>query len=184
MTRTNLALLGVLALAAPALALAGADGIPLKKGDVVELDASGLPDAYLGTAKATCRGGRISAVGPEVVTCEQAVRFAAPAGAAKLAYVFHGASPAGATVPVDVPLTRAEKPRTFVAPSDGTLSPPGPGKFSRDAIEAAAREAAQKACGACTGGTGFALQRYEIVEPPATPADAKISVRVRPAAAR
>jgi hypothetical protein len=178
--RTPLAFVALLALAAPRARAEDAP-IPLGKGDVVELDGSQLPEAYPGTAKATCKGTRVSAVGPEEAICERAVRFAAPAGAARLAYVFRGA-PGGADIPIEVPPARAGR-RTFVAPSAGTLVPPGPAQLARGAVERAASDAAARACGECTGGTGFALDRFEIVQPPSSPPEARISVRVQRAAA-
>ncbi len=183
MNRYRLALLALAAsLAAPSRTLAQGASIPLGKGDVVELDASRLPEAYTGTAKATCKGSRVTAVGPEVAICELTVPFAAPAGAARLAYVFRGAPPADGEISIDVPFMREERPRTFVAPSAGTLVPPAPAKFAAEEIERAASEAAARQCGECKGGTGFALERVEVVQAPSSPGGAAIAVRVRRAA--
>lgn len=149
--------------------------IPVRAGDRVAFDISAFPTGYEGTAKATCRGTVITAVGPEETVCERTYTFEAPPGSARMVYVFRPAQGSGERR-IELPLTRERKPVEFVAPSDGALHPPAPIVLPPEAADAAAKRGAARACASCRG-SGFELERFEVTRPPA-PVGGSLSVAI------
>lgn len=191
MNRTSLAalasILSVTASAAAEPPGAAAAPIPLARGDSVAFELSRLPDAFEGEGKAVCVGTRISATGPVEARCERPFRFEVPVGDARMVYTF--LEKGGRETRIELPITRAAKPVTFVAPADGSLQPPPPTTpFPEEAAERAARKAAGRQCGACAG-EGFTLESVEVTKRPGPP-DGTLPVRlavtsmVRPASAK
>lgn len=173
------ALATIILLAAPsALALPPAaapeDGVPLRAGDSVTFDLGALPERFEGEARATCVGTRFAATGVVEARCSRPVRFEVPAGDAKMTFVFKGAG--GREQRIDLPVTRAKKPVTFVAPSAGTLLQPQPTTFPKETMDRAARAAAEPQCGNCRG-SGFRLESVKVTREPLPP-DGALPVRL------
>jgi hypothetical protein len=80
-----------------------------------------------------------------------------------MTYTFRGAK--GAESRISLPITRAAKPVTFVAPTDGSILAPEPTPLPEQAIDPAARRAAEKQCVACKG-EGFALESFVVTKKP------------------
>ncbi|HSN92694.1 MAG TPA: hypothetical protein VLS93_15795 [Anaeromyxobacteraceae bacterium] len=177
MTRTIAATLSLLAaLAASAAgAQAPSGGVPLRAGDVVRFDLSQLPRRYEGTGRVVCRGAVLAATGPEESVCDRTYRFEVPPGGARTTYVFRAAS-GGRESRVEVPLIRESRPISFTAPADGTIQPGAPVEIPAEAVERAARSAAQAECGRCRG-RGFQLEAFEVTDPP-RPVDGAGSIRL------
>ncbi len=162
------------AVVAAAPARAGGRTIALRKGDVAQFDLSALPERHEGQGTASCAGSKMSAIGPTKAECKLSFTFALPPGAATHAYVFRGAK--GGEVRIELPSTRGDSPRAFTAPSDGTLEPVPTPAISREEVDRAASGAAARQCAACTGGTDFELEKYEITKQPG--GGAPITIRV------
>lgn len=172
--RLGLGLAAPSALALPPAAAAPDGGVPLRAGDTVAFELGALPERFEGEAKATCLGTRIAATGPVEARCTRPVRFEVPAGDAKMTFVFKGAG--GREQRIDLPVTRAKKPVTFVAPTAGTLLEPQPTTFPEGAVERAARAAAEPQCGNCRG-VGFRLESVKVTREPLPP-DGALPVRL------
>jgi hypothetical protein len=151
------------------------DGVRLGAGDTVAFDLGALPERFEGEAKATCLGTRIAATGPVEARCTRPVRFEVPSGDAKMTFVFKGAG--GREQRIELPVTRAKKPVTFVAPSAGTLLGPLPTVFPPETPERAARAAAEPQCSGCRG-SGFRLQSVEVTRQPLPPGGGSLPVRL------
>lgn len=141
-------------------------GVPLRAGDTVAFDLGALPERFEGEAKATCLGTRIAATGVVEARCTRPVRFEVPSGDAKMTFVFKGAG--GREQRIDLPVTRAKKPVTFVAPTAGTLLQPQPTTFPQETVDRAARAAAEPQCGGCRG-QGFRLESVQVTREPLPP---------------
>lgn len=166
----------------PAPAASPAASVPLHAGDTVTFDLSGLPERFEGEAKATCLGTRIAATGPVEARCERAFRFEVSPGDARLTFVFRGVAAAGGRERrIDLPILRAKKPVTFVAPSDGALTQPSPTVLPAEVSEKAARAAAATQCGSCVG-TGFQLDAVKVTRSPLPPGgDLPVRIGITPA---
>lgn len=171
MTRIRTAPLALLLLLAARTAAAppsppapvAAEVAKLHAGDTVRFELSALPDSFTGEGRAVCVGTRIAATGPETARCERPFRFEIPAQESRMTYTFRTAK--GAESRISLPITRAAKPVTFVAPADGALLAPEPTPMPEQAIEPAARKAAGQQCVACKG-EGFALDSFEVTKRP------------------
>jgi hypothetical protein len=164
---------GALAAAPPAQPAGGA--VQLKAGDTVEFELDRLPDALEGDGLAICVGLRNSATGPVEATCERPFRFELPSGDAHMVFTFRGST--GRETPVELPVVRSSRPVTFVAPSDGSLLPPGPTSFRSEASDGAARKAAELQCGRCQG-TGFKVESFKVTRSP-IPAAGSLPVKFK-----
>jgi hypothetical protein len=133
----------------------------LHAGDTVRFELSALPDAFGGEGRAVCVGTRITATGPETARCERSFRFEIPAQESRMTYTFRAAK--GAESRISLPITRAAKPVTFVAPADGALLAPEPTPLPESAIDPAARKAAEQQCPVCRG-EGFTLESFEVTK--------------------
>jgi hypothetical protein len=190
MTRTSVAaalswilLSGSSALAAPPPVPPADGGVALKTGDTVEFELTGLPSALEGEGLAVCVGTQNAATGPVEARCERTFKFALPADETRMTFTFRGSN--GRETPVELPVLRSSRPVTFVAPSDGSLVPPGSSSFQSDTTDAAARRVAERQCGECRG-SGFMLDsvkvtRSPIPAPESMPVKLKITRSVAPA---
>lgn len=156
---------------------------PVAKGAVVGLDLSGVPRRVALRGKAACVGGRRLATGEiEQVRCERPFTLDAPAEGAPVVLRFRPKA-GGAPARVEFPTAWDPRPRTFVAPAEGTVSlePPAPGSEKPRplpaAVQAEARAAAATACGGCPGPGPFELKDLTI-EPSRTP-PAPIALTIR-----
>jgi hypothetical protein len=189
MNRTNLAALtwillsGSSALAAPPPVPTGGGAVALKSGDTVEFDLASLPSALEGAGLATCVGMRNTGTGPVEAKCERPFKFELPADATRMAFTFRGTT--GRETPIELPVISSRRPVTFVAPSDGSLLPPGPSSFPQEATDAAARKVAERQCGECEG-NAFILDSVKVTRSPvpgagSLPVKLKITRSVKPA---
>jgi hypothetical protein len=151
------------ALAAPPAAQPAGGPVPLKAGDRVEFDLTSLPSALEGEGLAACVGIQNTATGPVAAKCERPFKFELPADDAHMSFTFRGK--AGRERPIELPLLRSSRPVTFIAPSDGSLLPPGPSDFPQKATDAAARKVAERRCGECIG-NGFILESVKVTRSP------------------
>jgi hypothetical protein len=151
------------ALAAPPPAKPAGGAVALKAGETVEFDLTSLPSALEGDGLATCVGVRNTATGPVAAKCERPFKFELPADDIHMSFTFRGKT--GRERSIELPVLRSSRPVTFVAPSDGSLSPPEPSSFPSEATDAAARKVAERRCGECIG-NGFILESVKVTRSP------------------
>jgi hypothetical protein len=171
MNWTRIAPLGLILLSGATAAAPPASPAPaapkevakLHAGDTVRFELSSLPEVFEGEGSAVCVGTRIAATGPETARCERPYRFEVPVQESRMTYTFRGAK--GGESRIDLPITRAAKPVTFVAPSDGSLLSPAPTQLPEQPTDVAARKAAEQQCVACEG-KGFTLESFEVTRRP------------------
>lgn len=188
-------LLGLgLAPAALAAAPAAPAAQPVSKGSVVSVDLSRLPSRVERRGTARCLGARMTATGvPEEVRCQRPFRYDAPVEGDPLVLVFQP-SGGGRPTRVEIPYRQDPRPRTFTAPSAGTLAterpavrpsaPAAKGQAEQPGLPpeqaVRARAAATLACGECRGAPAFLLEDYTIEAVP--PSSQEVVIDIRPPA--
>jgi hypothetical protein len=182
---------GALAAAPAGAAPAAAGAQPVERGAVVSVDLSRLPTRVERRGTALCVGARMTLVGvPEEVRCQRPFTYDAPVEGDPLVLVFQP-SGGGRPTRVEIPYQREPRPRTFTAPSAGTVTterpaaarPPAPAAKGEEPprlpqVQAErARAAATAACGDCRGAPSFALKDYTIEAVPPSSQEVVIDIR-------
>jgi len=204
--RTLPRLLLTAALLVPSASARAAGGaLPVGKGDVVKVDLSRVPSSRELRGTAICSASRITLTGaPEELTCERPFTFDGPVTADPVVLVFQ---PKDGSAPtrVEFPVARDFRPRTFTAPSAGTVSlgptsspratasatatapapaaaPAGQGKASPppEVLEKA-RAVAAAACGACQGAT-YSLRDLILAGAPSSAHEVSFTIEPAPRA--
>jgi len=183
------------ALLVPAASTRAAGGtVPVGKGDVVKVDLSRVPSRMEFRGTAICTATRITLTGaPEELTCTRPFTFDGPVTADPVVLVFQ---PKDGSAPtrLEFQVARDPWPRTFTAPSAGTVStgtapsPPkaatataaGEGKAGPPAeVLEKARGAAAAACGACQG-AAYTLRDLQVAGAPSFALEVPITVEPAP----